>query len=411
MSPLINGEIMRARDCKIVATMGPASDAPERLAMLIQAGVDCFRLNFSHGAREDHARRMAAIRAAEEKAGTPVGVFADLQGPKIRVGMFENGEIKLKFNDIVTIEASTEPGAHNLIRLPHPELVNALEVGDILKLDDGKLQLTVTERGRTQLKARVDFGGVLPVRLAAMTAAEVARVEVRHGNRMLALGELFDVAALGGADESSTELRLEGDLSRFDAIGQGLDGGVLRIDGAVGDRLGLAMRGGEIHVNGAAGLLAGCEMAGGLIDIAGDVGDFAAGALPGSMDGMRGGTLIVRGNAGARCGDRMRRGTVVVHGDAGDFLASRMVAGTIAVAGRVGAHCGYGMRRGTLVFAGPPPAVPPTFVATHQDIVVFWTLLRRSLAYHGGPFAALPPGAPRRLVGDLAAGGKGEWLF
>src|SRR5690606_18432591 len=152
---------MRARDCKIVATMGPASDAPERLAMLIQSGVDCFRLNFSHGAREDHARRMEAIRAAEEKAGTPVGVFADLQGPKIRVGMFENGEIKLKFNDIITIEASTEPGAHNLIRLPHPELVNALEVGDILKLDDGKLQLTVTERGRTQLKARVDFGGVL----------------------------------------------------------------------------------------------------------------------------------------------------------------------------------------------------------------------------------------------------------
>ena len=63
------------------------------------------------------------------------------------------------------------------------------------------------------------------------------------------------------------------------------------------------------------------------------------------------------------------------------------------------------------VEAGPPPAVPSTFVATHQDIVVFWTLLRRSLAYHGGPFAALPPGAPRRLVGDLAAGGKGEWLF
>lgn len=152
---------MRARDCKIVATMGPASDAPERLAMLIQAGVDCFRLNFSHGAREDHARRMEAIRAAEEKAGSPVGVFADLQGPKIRVGLFEAGEIKLRFNDVVTIEASAEPGAHNLIRMPHPELVNALEVGDILKLDDGKLQLTITERGRTQLKARVDFGGTL----------------------------------------------------------------------------------------------------------------------------------------------------------------------------------------------------------------------------------------------------------
>lgn len=295
-------------------------------------------------------------------------------------------------------------------------------------------------RLKAQPDFRVDFGGVLPTRLAAMTADEVARVEVRHGNQMLALGELFDIATLdgevgaGAADainqsgveassgthpaattqgnaEPPSELRLEGDLSRFDAIGQGLDGGVLHIDGAVGDRLGLSMRAGEIRVHGAAGQLAGCEMAGGLIEIHGDVGDFAAGALPGSMDGMRGGTLIVRGNAGTRCGDRMRRGTLVLHGDAGDFLASRMVAGTIAVAGRVGAHCGYGMRRGTLVFASPPPAVPPTFVATHQDIVVFWTLLRRSLAYHGGPFAALPASAPRRLVGDLAVDGKGEWLF
>ena len=152
---------MRARDCKIVATMGPASDPPERLAMLIEAGVDCFRLNFSHGGREDHARRMTAIREAETKADASVGVFADLQGPKIRVGTFEGGEIKLRFNEIVTLEASTEQGGSGLIRLPHPEIINALEEGDILKLDDGKLQITVTEVGRTQLKARVDFGGVL----------------------------------------------------------------------------------------------------------------------------------------------------------------------------------------------------------------------------------------------------------
>jgi len=152
---------MRARDCKIVATMGPASDPPERLAMLIQSGVDCFRLNFSHGAREDHARRMAAIRAAETHAGAAVGVFADLQGPKIRVGSFEGGQITLKFNDIVTLEASDAPGEGKLLRLPHPELVNALEVGDVLKFDDGRLQVTVIERGRTQVKARVDFGGVL----------------------------------------------------------------------------------------------------------------------------------------------------------------------------------------------------------------------------------------------------------
>ena len=141
--------------------MGPASDPPERLAVLIEAGVDCFRLNFSHGSREDHKRRMEAIRAAEESAGWPVAVFADLQGPKIRVGTFAEGQVTLRFNDVVTIEGSSEPGGPGLIRLPHAELVDALEEGDILKLDDGKQQLTVIERGRTQVKARVDFGGVL----------------------------------------------------------------------------------------------------------------------------------------------------------------------------------------------------------------------------------------------------------
>ncbi|MBS0384504.1 MAG: pyruvate kinase [Proteobacteria bacterium] len=152
---------MHSRDCKIVATLGPASDPPERLLMLLQAGVDCFRLNFSHGLREDHARRLNAIRAAEQKIGRPVGVFADLQGPKIRVGTFADGQITLKYNDIVTIEASDAPGEAGIIRLPHAELVRVLDAGDVLKLDDGKMQLTVLERSGDRLKARVDFGGVL----------------------------------------------------------------------------------------------------------------------------------------------------------------------------------------------------------------------------------------------------------
>ncbi len=152
---------MRARDCKIVATMGPASYPPERLAMLIDAGVNCFRLNFSHGAREEHARRYNAIRVAEEHAGRPVGVFADLQGPKIRVGTFKDGQITLRYGETVTLEASTAPGEEGLIRLPHPEIVASLEAGDILKLDDGKMQLTVTGRSGQKLNARVDFGGVL----------------------------------------------------------------------------------------------------------------------------------------------------------------------------------------------------------------------------------------------------------
>ena len=113
---------MHSRDCKIVATMGPASDPPERLLLLLQAGVDCFRLNFSHGAREDHARRSPSIRAAEDKIGRPVGVFADLQGPKIRVGVFADGQITLKYNEVVTdrgLQRAGRGGASFACRIPN----------------------------------------------------------------------------------------------------------------------------------------------------------------------------------------------------------------------------------------------------------------------------------------------------
>lgn len=254
---------------------------------------------------------------------------------------------------------------------------------------------------------RVEMDGILPTDCASCSARELAVRPIRCGNDTLELGALFDIAPL--AAEAPT-LVIEGDLARFDNIGRDMDGGVLRVTGDAGDQLGSAMRSGQIMLEGSAGDFVACEMAGGQISIAGSVGDYAAGALPGSMDGMRGGTLVVSGNAAERLGDRMRRGTVVVHGDVGAFAASRMVAGTIALGGAVGVHCGYGMRRGSLVFAGPAPLPSATFVPTHHDIGVFWQLLARSLAYHGGAFAGLASRRPQRLVGDLAADGRGEWL-
>jgi formylmethanofuran dehydrogenase subunit C len=260
-----------------------------------------------------------------------------------------------------------------------------------------------TLRLRQAPALRVDMRGVTP---AALAAADVARLCVGHGNTTLALGELFDIAPR--ADDT---LVLEGDLSRCDRIGWQLDGGTLLVDGAAGHYAGALMRNGQMQVRGRAGDLAACEMAGGRLEIDGDVGDFAAATLPGSMDGMRGGTLIVRGNVGARCADRMRRGTLVIFGDGGDFLASRMVAGTIALAGRCGAHPAYGMRRGSLVFAGAtPPPPPPTFIDAVDDAAVFWQLLARDLAQHGGAFAGLPARRIRRLRGDLSVQGKGEWI-
>lgn len=258
---------------------------------------------------------------------------------------------------------------------------------------------------------RVDLRGVTPAALAALSVAEIERLTVTHGTQMLPLAELFGVARSESTGDID-ELRFVGDLARFDRVGWQMTGGRVVVDGSVGDYAGGGMTAGELQVAGSAGALAACEMAGGRLTVAGDVGDFAASTLPGSMDGMRGGTFIVKGHAGARFGDRMRRGTALVIGDAGDFLASRMVAGTIAVGGAAGSHVGYGMRRGSVVFAASNsgPAISSTFVPAVADALVFWQLLSRDLARHGGPFTGLPARAIRRYLGDVAAGGKGELI-
>ncbi|HSW27581.1 MAG TPA: formylmethanofuran dehydrogenase subunit C [Burkholderiaceae bacterium] len=252
---------------------------------------------------------------------------------------------------------------------------------------------------------RVDLRGVTPAALATRSNAEVERWPVGHGKGLVPLGDFFSVEA-----RDDDALVFEADLGRFDRVGWQMEGGRLQVDGDVGDYVGGGMRAGEVVVHGNALALAACEMAGGLLTIDGNAGDFAASTLPGSMDGMRGGTLVVRGNAGARMGDRMRRGTALVCGDVGDFLASRMVAGTIAIGGRAGAHVGYGMRRGSVVFAGAAPGFSTTFVPAVAEAAVFWQLLARDLARHGGPWATLPQRRIERQLGDLAAGGKGELI-
>jgi formylmethanofuran dehydrogenase subunit C len=257
---------------------------------------------------------------------------------------------------------------------------------------------------------RLDLRDLKPTALAALSQREVEGLALPHGQETLALGECFEVRPLG---EGDADLRLEGELERADGIGWQLDAGRVEVRGSVGHHLGCAMSGGHLSVSGDAGDLAGAEMAGGVLEIGGSVGDFAASTLPGSMDGMRGGTLVVRGHAGARLADRMRRGTVVVFGDVGDFAASRLVAGTLALGGRLGRHPAWGMRRGTLVLAGAHglDELPPTFVPAGADAAVFWQLQARSLARHGGVFAALPQRSFKRHLGDLAVDGKGELIL
>jgi formylmethanofuran dehydrogenase subunit C len=255
---------------------------------------------------------------------------------------------------------------------------------------------------------RLDLRDLTPTALAPLSVAEVEKFAIAQGNRVVPLAEFFDVAKHAGDEDL---LAFEGDLARCDRIGWQLAAGRVLVEGSVGDYAGACMSAGELTVRGNAGLLAACEMAGGSLRVNGNVGDFAASGLPGSMDGMRGGSLVVGGNVGERFGDRMRRGTAVIHGNAGAFLASRMVAGTLALAGSAGAHVGYGMRRGSIVFAGPAPEIPATFVPAIAAAPVFWQLLARDLAQHGGAFTALAQRGMQRHLGDVSAAGKGELIL
>jgi pyruvate kinase len=148
----------RTRKTKIVATLGPASTTPEMIESLFQAGVDMFRLNFSHGTHDDHQARMKIIRSVEEKYNRPIAVLADLQGPKLRVGKFESGAIDLTVGQALRLDLDPTPGNSTRVNLPHPEIIAVTNVGDLLLADDGKVRLQVTEKGDDFLMTKVVAG-------------------------------------------------------------------------------------------------------------------------------------------------------------------------------------------------------------------------------------------------------------
>ncbi|MGF1544771.1 MAG: pyruvate kinase [Parvularculaceae bacterium] len=151
----------RRRNCKIVATLGPASWAPPTLRLLHNAGVDVFRLNFSHGAHEKTAEAMRAAREIEAETGRPIAVFADLQGPKIRTGVMPNDGVDLKYGATYRLALARESDDPGVIPIPHEEVLSVLQPGDILRLDDGKLQLTVSARDGDDVTAKADTPGRL----------------------------------------------------------------------------------------------------------------------------------------------------------------------------------------------------------------------------------------------------------
>ena len=148
----------RARRARIVATLGPASRAPGMVKALAQAGVDVFRLNFSHGTHEDHAAALKAVRGAELALKRPLGVLADLQGPKLRLGRFADVEIDIKPGHKMRFDLDPTPGDATRVQMPHPEIFRALRTGMLLLLDDGRVRLRVNERDDTWADVTVESG-------------------------------------------------------------------------------------------------------------------------------------------------------------------------------------------------------------------------------------------------------------
>ena len=151
----------RNRRAKIVATVGPASNSPDMLKALFLAGVDTFRLNFSHGTQADHAKVHAAIRALEAEVGRPIAILQDLQGPKIRVGTISGGKIAVAAGDKIRFVRSGSDGDANAIPLPHPEIFEAIMPGQDLLIDDGRVRARVTGLGDDHMDATVVIGGTI----------------------------------------------------------------------------------------------------------------------------------------------------------------------------------------------------------------------------------------------------------
>ena len=151
------------RRTKIVATLGPSSSSTEMITEMIHAGVDVFRLNFSHGLHEEQKHRVDVIRECSKKNGRIVGILADLQGPKIRTHKFKDAQVQLIRGETFILDANlgVEDGTQERVGLAYKDLPNDVKTGDVLLLDDGRVELTVTEVIDGEIHCVVEYTCVL----------------------------------------------------------------------------------------------------------------------------------------------------------------------------------------------------------------------------------------------------------
>jgi pyruvate kinase len=154
----------RNRRVKIVATLGPASAAPEMVERLFLAGVDVFRINMSHSTHDGSKALYNTVRACAARHRHPIGILADLQGPKFRIGTFETGRVNLPAKSLFKFDRDETLGTNERVFLPHPQIFDSVKPGHTLVLDDGKLRMRVIETSPVQIHAEVIAGGLLASR-------------------------------------------------------------------------------------------------------------------------------------------------------------------------------------------------------------------------------------------------------
>ncbi|CDN49222.1 pyruvate kinase [Neorhizobium galegae] len=148
----------RNRKVKILATLGPASSEEEMIQKLHEAGADLFRINMSHASHDLMRTLIKRIRSVEERSGRPIGILADLQGPKLRVGKFAAGKVTLTPGQTFTLDSRDEPGDETRVFLPHPEIFESVKVGHRLLIDDGKLALKAEKSDGKSIVCKVVAG-------------------------------------------------------------------------------------------------------------------------------------------------------------------------------------------------------------------------------------------------------------
>jgi len=149
---------LRQSQTQIIATLGPATSTYASIRALYEAGADCFRLNFSHGTHEDHRKNFDIIRQLEKDTGAVLGIIADLQGPKLRIGAFANETITLTQGQKLVFDSNPAPGDDTRVNFPHPEIIAALKPPAQFLMDDGNVAFRVTEKTENSITAEVIYG-------------------------------------------------------------------------------------------------------------------------------------------------------------------------------------------------------------------------------------------------------------